>query len=164
LKQRRSMAESRRPPGGPLNPEFRNAIDELAKQAREQDLLLEEEAKRRAAPRPFQKFVLVGVGLIVVQAALFAYLYHRRSAEITKKPVVTKPLLPDSTCNAALYRTYWKVVSYMRDEGRPPESLELLLGKYLDKLPLDPATGQPLRYSTDGQRFDLSCPAGGPKR
>ncbi len=36
------------------------------------------------------------------------------------------------------------------DHGRLPESLEPLVGTYLDQMPLDPSTGQPFGYFPDG--------------
>lgn len=145
------------PPGGPPDSDFREAIRDLAKQAREEDLKAEDEARRRSQRRPFPTFVRVGLSLIVVQAVLFAYLYTTGHRHPQTKQQVEKP--PAKNCETVRHRTYWKVVAYMRDEGHPPASFEQMLGKYIDKLPTDPATGKTLLYSTDGvQRFELRCP------
>jgi hypothetical protein len=143
--------------GRPPNSEFRDTIRDLAKQAREGDLKAEEEARRRNQRRPIHTFFRVGIALIVVQVALFAYLYTTGQRNPAAPEVTQKP--PAKNCETVRHRTFWKVVAYVRDEGHPPASLDQMLGKYLDKLPTDPATGQRLGYSTDGaQHFELKCP------
>jgi hypothetical protein len=145
------------PPGGPLNPDFRHAIKELAEQARAEDLQAAEELRNRKKPRPVQKFIQIGLVLIALQSAVFAYLY------VHQKPIVVQPakVAPPKTCSAAVNRTYWKVVAFLTDKGHPPTKLEELLPAYVDKLPADPLTGKPLEYMTDGTRFTLRCPGRG---
>ena len=151
------MTESSLPPGGPPNAEFREAIIELAKQAREEDQRADHEAKRRHARRPFAQFVRWGVALIVLQAGIYLYLSHERGTPTAKK-IEHGSLFSANTCNAVLSKTYWQVVTFQRDQGHPPKDLEEMLGKYLDKLPSDPVTGKALEYSTSGERFELHCP------
>ncbi len=144
------------PPGGPLPDDFRDAIHGLSEQAREEDRRADD-ARKRAAKRPFSRFVKVGLALIVAQGALLAVLYRYH-----EKPVATqqqiKSILPVNSCNALVNKTYWKVVAYLREEGHPPAHLDDLVPKYLERLPLDPVTGKPLSYSTDGAHFQVRCP------
>ena len=157
------MSEQHTPPGGPPNSEFREAIVELAKQAREDDERAEAEVKRRLTKRPFAQFVKFGVALIVLQAALYVYLTNRKP-ETVPASAAKKSLFPENNCNAVLYQTYWRIIAFQRDNGHPPAGFDQMLGKYLDKLPNDPVTGKPLDYSTDGKRFEVRCPGSPPGR
>jgi len=67
-------------------------------------------------------------------------------------------------CASVAYRTYWKIAAYMRDQGHPPAALKDLVGQYVDELPIDPASGKPLFYATDGTNFDVRCPGAAPTR
>lgn len=51
------------------------------------------------------------------------------------------------------------------DHGRLPGSLDALLGKYLDKLPVDPATGSAFQYERNGvpQRVEWDIPSTSPE-
>jgi hypothetical protein len=144
-------------PGGLPDVKVRRAIRDLARQAREEDLKAEKQARRRVPRRAVSILIRVGLVLIATQIGLFAYLYttaqlEQQGDQATEKAAATN-------CETVRHRTYWKVVAYMRDEGHPPASFEQLLGKYIDKLPTDPVTGNELLYSTDGaQRFELQCP------
>ncbi len=147
---------SQPPPGGPMNSEFRDAIHDLAKQARADDDKADEEVRRRLQKKPLSLFIRVGLALIVAQLGVLFYLRYsqpnqgiHRKAEVTEKPA--------KDCDMVLRRTYWKVVAYLNETGHPPENLEVMLGKYLDKLPSDPVTGKPLLYSKNGEKFDLRC-------
>lgn len=138
--------------------DFHHAIGDLAQQAREDDRRVEEEAARRARPSPYARFIRIGLALIALQGALFVYLYVRAPHPAAIKHVTTRDLFPKNDCNAALYRAYWKIVAFWKDQGSPPASLDQLLGKYFQELPVDPVSGKPLEYSTDGRRFELRCP------
>jgi hypothetical protein len=144
------------PPGGPLPDDFRDAIHGLAKQAREEDRQAEDR-RRRAAKRPFSRFVKIGLALIAVQSALLAALYLNQGKTAATHQEI-KSILPANSCKALVNKTYWKVVAYLREEGHPPPSLDDLVPKYLERVPLDPVTGKPLSYSTDGARFQVRCP------
>jgi len=141
-------------PGDPLNPDFSNAIHRLARHARREDLRAEEELRGRGERRPIQEIIRVGLVLIALQGVLFAYLYAHLKPETRSESV---PLAPPKTCNAAINRAYWKVVAYVADHGHPPQQLENLVGSYIEQLPIDPVTGKPLVYSTDGDRFSIRC-------
>ncbi len=149
---------TRSAPGDPSHSGFSNAIQRLARHARREDLRAEEELRKRSARRPIQKFIRVGLILIALQGALFAYLYARHKPVAKSESV---PQAPPKTCKAAINRAYWKVVAYLADHGHPPEKLENLVGTYVEQLPFDPVTGKPLVYSTDGDRFTIRC-AGAP--
>ena len=142
------------PPGGPLNPEFRHAIEKLAEQAREEDLRAADELRNRTKRRPVQKFIRAGLVLIALQAALFIYLYTQQ------KPAAVHPvaLAPPTTCSGAINRTHWRLVAYLNREGHTPATLEELVPNYMERLPADPVTGKPLEYRTDGTHFTVSCP------
>ena len=148
------MTRSAPPPGDPRHGNFSNAIHRLARQARQEDLRAEEELRKRGERRPFQKFIRVGLVLIALQGALFAYLYARQTHVVTPASVAAAP---PKTCNAAINRAYWKVVAYLADHGHPPQKLEDLVGSYVEQLPFNPVTGTPLVYSTDGDRFTIRC-------
>ncbi len=47
------------------------------------------------------------------------------------------------------------VLRYQRQHGHLPETLEELVGEFLDKTPRDPIDGQPLRYKVKGEDFLL---------
>jgi len=145
-------------PGGPLHPEFRNTIRNLANQAREDDQRAAEEARKRQRRRSFSRFVAVGLTLITLELASLAFFYYRtgRGVEI-KKATVQSRFAPGS-CNAIVFNTYWKVVRYLKENDHPPASLNDLVPKYLGKVPFDPVTGKPLEYSTNGHHFNLNCP------
>jgi len=145
------------PPDGATSEEFREAIIGLAKQARDEDLRAEAEAKDRLKRTKFGRFVRIGLALIALQGALYVFLTTQAPSATKRKVVGSESVFPENTCNAVLYRTYWKVVAYIRAEGHPPTTLEQMLGKYLEKLPTDPVKGKPLVYSTDGTKFDLRC-------
>jgi hypothetical protein len=144
------------PPGGPLPDDFRDAIHGLAKQAREEDRQAED-ARKRAAKRPFSRFVKVGLALILAQSAMLAVLYRYQDKTVASQQQI-QSILPANGCNALVNKTYWKVVAYLREVGHPPAQLDDLVPKYLERLPLDPVTGKPLSYSTDGTHFQVRCP------
>jgi len=141
-------------PGDPLHPDFSNAIHRLARHARREDLRAEEELRKRSQRRPIQKFIRIGLVLIALQGALFAYLYAHNKGVAKSE---SAPPAPPKTCNAAVNRAYWKVVAYVADHGHPPQKLENLVGSYVEQVPFDPVTGKPLVYSTDGERFTIHC-------
>ena len=143
------------PPGGPLPDDYRDAIHRLSKQAQQEDQQAEE-ARRLAAKRPFSRFVKIGALLIVAQLVLLTVLYLRQQTVSAQREI--ESILPANSCNAAVNKTYWTIVAYLRAEGHPPVSLNDLVPKYLDKLPSDPVTGKPLSYSADGSRFQVRCP------
>jgi hypothetical protein len=150
------MSGSATPPGGPLPHAFDDAVNRLTEQARHEDLQADE-ARKRAARRPFTRFVRIGALLIVAQASLLAFLYYKQGSAVAVRKEIGS-ILPANSCSAIVNRTYWKIVAYMRAEGHPPGQLEDLVPKYLEKTPLDPGTGKPLAYSTDGSRFQVRCP------
>jgi hypothetical protein len=144
------------PPGGPPPHAFDDAVNRLTEQARQEDRQAAE-ARKRAARRPFTRFVRIGALLIVAQASLFAYLYSKQSSTVATRKEIGS-ILPANSCSAVVNSTYWKIVAYMRAEGHPPRQLEDLVPKYLEKTPSDPGTGKPLSYSTDGSHFQVRCP------
>lgn len=146
-----------------MKAEFREAIQELAEKAREDDRRARQAAVKRR--RPIAYVIAGGAMLIAVQVALYFYLHSKKEEMVPAHAAPTTAReLPVNTCAGMVHRTYWQVVAYLRDHGHPPEALNDLVGKYADKVPVDPRTGQPLAYSTDGERFELRCPGAPAKR
>jgi hypothetical protein len=150
------MSGSATPPGGPLPHAFDDAIHRLTEQAQQEDRHAAE-ARKRAARRPFNRFVRIGALLIVAQASFLAFLYYKQGSTVAARKEI-ESILPTNSCSAVVNSTYWKIVAYLRTEGHPPGRLDDLVPKYLDKSPSDPGTGKPLSYSTDGTRFQVRCP------
>jgi hypothetical protein len=150
------MSGSATPPGGPLPQAYDDALHGLTEQARAEDRQAVE-ARKRAARRPFNRFVRIGALLILAQTALLAFLYYKQGPAVAARTEF-RSILPANSCSGVVNSTYWKIVAYLRAEGHPPGRLEELVPKYLDKSPLDPGTGKPLSYSTDGTRFQVRCP------
>ncbi len=141
-------------PGGPLNPEFRQVVDKLAHQAQEEDRRAKEDADRRAKRQHFSRFLVIGLLLIAAESGLFVLLYSRTHQ--SHKPAVTT--VPIKNCSAATHVAYWKIVDYIHAQGHPPANLSDLVPKYADSVPFDPVSRKPLRYSTDGTKFNVDCP------
>lgn len=151
------MSDFIHPPGGPIKGEFRDAIHELAEQAQEEDRRAWQEAHK--VRRPVSYFIIAGAALIVLQGVLYLYLYSKKESAVPARAVrAATRVLPPNSCVSKVHDTYWQIVAYVRDNGHPPGTLNDLVGKYVDKVPLDPETGKPLVYSPSGEGFDLSCP------
>jgi hypothetical protein len=150
------MTSSAPLPGGPL-PDFRNTIQDLAKQARDEDRRSEEEARKLRRRRSFSRFVTVGVFLIAIEFASLAILSRHEPGVVVKK-APPRSLFAPGSCNAVVFDTYWKVVKYIKENDHPPATLNELVPTYLDKLPFDPVTRKPLEYSAHGDHFQLNCP------
>ncbi len=149
------------PPGGPLPDDFRDAIRGLSEQAQEEDRQAAD-ARRRAARRPFSRFVRIGLLLAAAQLALLALFQFREQTISAHREI--EAILPANSCSAAVNKTYWKIVAYQRAQGHPPARLDELVPNYLERVPVDPATGKTLSYSTDGTRFQVRCPELGANR
>jgi len=150
------MNGSATPPGGPLPHAFDDAVHRLTEQARQEDREAAA-ARKRAAKRPFTRFVRIGALLIVAQLLLLAFLYYKQGSTMVARKEIGS-ILPANSCGAVVNGTYWTIVAYVRAEGHPPARLEELVPKYIEKTPSDPGTGKPLSYSTDGSRFQVRCP------
>ncbi|MGH7898675.1 MAG: hypothetical protein ACREQQ_12025 [Candidatus Binatia bacterium] len=145
--------------GAPLAHEFRDAITELAKQAREDDRRSEEQVRKRTARQPLSAVIKFGLVLVALESITFSFLWTNRQHDVNR---IAPPIraLSQNDCLGIAHRTYWKVVAYIKDEARAPARLEDLIPKYLDKRPFDPSTGKPLEYAANGTTFDLRCPSG----
>jgi len=60
-----------------------------------------------------------------------------------------------NSAQEALLRVQLAITDYIASNGSPPPSLEALIPKYFDSLPLDPETHQAFPYSRDGMSFHL---------
>ncbi len=107
--------------------------------------------------------ILLGIVLfvIVVIAGYFTYLYRKGSVEHYRPPVAQEALPKAQVINdlnalsQAIDAYYAKNLSY-------PEKLEQLQPEFLDKIPLEPKTGKPFLYESDGKdryRMSVSDPA-----
>jgi hypothetical protein len=150
------MTSSAPLPGGPL-PDFRETIQDLAKQARQEDRRAEEDARKSRRHKSFSRFVGIGLLLIALELVSLTVLSRYQPGVAVKKPP-PRSRFGTGSCNAIFFDAYWKVVKYIKDNDHPPASLKDLVPSYLDKLPFDPVTGKPLEYSTRGDQFHLNCP------
>jgi hypothetical protein len=93
--------------------------------------------------------------LAAAQVAVLALLHYREQTISVHREL--EAILPAKSCAAAVNKTYWKIVAYQHAEGHPPGRLDDLVPNYLEGVPVDPASGKRLSYSTDGTRFQVSC-------
>lgn len=142
------------------SPAFREAIDRLADEAREQDRRADEEnRKAKKGNKYFPAIIAGGSILIIAQGGLLAYLtYGRKETVLPAKAGVERPILPANSCAAVVNKTYWRILAFKKDKGRLPARLDDLLGKYIETIPADPVSGKTLAYSVEGDRFTLRCP------
>ena len=49
-------------------------------------------------------------------------------------------------------RVLFAIKCYKRKTGRLPDALDALVPEYIDKVPLDPYDGRPMRYSREKKR------------
>lgn len=142
----------------PAQSAFQKEIDRLANGASAEIL---KAAPRVTSPsrRRFSLLVRTGVGLILAEVVLLLVQFRisQHQAPTIGTPLAS-PLIAGNDCRAELYTTYRGIVRYERANGRPPLALGELVGRYLDRLPADPKTGQSLVYASDGLRFSLRCP------
>lgn len=138
--------------------EFQKEIDCLA-QGVTADLKRVAQAKKPKSRRRLS--ILIGTGITLALAEIVLLVIQLRiSSEQTARSGRPAPnsLISRNDCNAAAYKAYRGIASFMRDNGAPPRALADLVGPYLDRLPADPKTGQSLLYASDGPRFSLRCP------
>ena len=86
MRSRAMMRPSRPPPRAPLHSDFRAAVQGLAKQVIAEDLRAVEDLRKRSKRGAIHKFILVGLALIALQAALFVYLSTRQE-KVVLQPV-----------------------------------------------------------------------------
>ncbi len=143
----------------PERSRFDREIGRLAHAAREHSARIEERPCRPfPRPRRISPLVWTGVALVLVELVSLAVLYGMRVQERATVGRSANPMLTRSDCDGVRYRTYWKIVEYLRDKGRPPATLSDMVGGYVSELPSDPKTGKPLEYSRSGDGFSLHCP------
>ncbi len=143
----------------PERSHFDREIGRLAHAAREHSARIEERpCPPIPRPRRISPLIWIGVALVLVELLSLAVLYGMRAQERATVGTTANPMLTRSDCDGVRYRTYWKVVEYLRNEGHPPAALSDLVGTYVDELPFDPRTGKTLEYSRHGEGFSLHCP------
>jgi hypothetical protein len=154
--------EGRTQPGAPESGEFRKRIERLA------DVAEREVRERRGAPRLRRRSrlrqILWGGGVLITAEALLlvVQLVRVRPPAVRTAARSGAEIFGGSDCRAAIYDAYRGVLSYVRDNQHPPDSLADLIGKYTERLPVDPETGQSLSYSRNGKHFSLRCPGRSP--
>lgn len=151
------IAATSRDPRVAMQADFQKEIDRLAVGA------VAEIKKAGPVPKPrfrrrFSILVWTGVVLIFAEAVLLLFQIRVSQQQAAVGTPLLSHLIYGNDCRAVMYATYRGIVRYERENGKPPKALDELLGKYLDRLPADPATGRSLVYSSDGMRFSLGCP------
>jgi hypothetical protein len=139
--------------------DFRSEIYELARKAREELATRRAASAKTARARRLRWIAAIGGGLIAAEVGMLALQLSRAERDPDSGRAPQHRLASDPTCRGVRYRTFRALLSYRREHGRWPHSLAELLGRELRELPTDPATGLPLRYSSDGQRIVLQCPS-----
>lgn len=139
--------------------EFKREIEYLADRAAEQRTLVAENSRPAVVHSRVRRFVWIGAVLALLQGGFLAYQSFRTQSDLAD--LVIRPPNPDltaKTCAGERARTQQVLMSHIRRHGEAPASLEVLLGGALTKLPVDPATRQPLLYTKVGRGYRLDCP------
>lgn len=107
--------------------------------------------------------IVLGIVLfvIVVIAGYFIYLYQKGGVEHYRPPA-TKVGSPRAQVLSDLDALSQAIDAYYAKNLSYPEKLEQLQPEFLDKIPLEPKTGKPFLYDSDGKdryRMSVSDPA-----
>jgi hypothetical protein len=137
--------------------DFEIEIDRLAAAARQENDQRGKSRGGRGDGRRPSWLILVGLGLVALEAGSLGIFYMLRMREVSTQRPPQPKIATQRDCAGEVHRAYWKIVSYVRDRGRPPASLAELVPDYVPKPPADPKTGSPLEYSTDGTHFAVRC-------
>lgn len=108
-----------------------------------------------------QKVLIVAVVLIVVQA-VYLFIFSSKKKPLAFMDQVNRSIdqIPGMDPQA---RQIAKIEMALRNysetnQGKLPESLDQLVPKYFDKVPVDPATNQPIKYAVTDGNFSLGQP------
>jgi len=107
--------------------------------------------------------IILGIILFVVLiiAGYLFYLYQKGSLK-NYRPPVTKAESPKAQVLNDLTALSQAVDAYHAKNLRYPERLEQLQPEFIDKIPLEPKTGKPFIYESDGKdqyQIGISDPA-----
>ena len=143
----------------PLNDAFRDQIEYLADRAGEERARIAAESKPPKLRHPIRKFLWFGVALAVAELGLLAYLSTRQEKEVAGHLAAPNPLSTREDCIGESYRLSQKVVEYMQaNGGKAPRSLAVLVPTYIEKVPIDPITRLPVKYTLHENSFRIECP------
>jgi hypothetical protein len=107
--------------------------------------------------------IILGIILFIVLiiAGYLIYLYQKGGVE-NYRPPVTKAESPKAQVLNDLTALSQAVDAYHTKNLRYPERLEQLQPEFIDKIPLEPKTGKPFIYESDGKdqyQIGISDPA-----
>jgi hypothetical protein len=107
--------------------------------------------------------ILLGIILlvIVIIAGYFVYLYQQGGV-VHYRPPVTQAESPKAQVLSDLKILSQAMDAYYAKNLKYPENLEELQPDFLEKIPLEPKTGKPFLYESDGKdqyRISSSHPA-----
>ena len=107
--------------------------------------------------------IILGIILFIVLiiAGYLIYLYQKGGVE-NYRPPVTKAESPKAQVLNDLTALSQAVDAYHAKNLRYPERLEQLQPEFIDKIPLEPKTGKPFIYESDGKdqyQIGISNPA-----
>lgn len=104
-------------------------------------------------------------GIVVFLSLVLAGIVYYQNTELetaSPKDAIEKGIvqLRDSGKVTVEQESYLRVqlaiADYIANNAEPPDSLESLVPKYFDTVPLDPSTKQPVSYKRRGHEFDLN--------
>jgi hypothetical protein len=96
--------------------------------------------------------IILGIILFVVLiiAGYLFYLYQKGGVE-NYRPPVTKAESPKTQVLSDLTALSQAIDAYQAKNLRYPQRLEQLQPEFIDKIPLEPGTGKPFTYESDGK-------------
>jgi len=107
--------------------------------------------------------IILGIILFVILiiAGYLFYLYQKGGVE-NYRPPVTKAESPKAQVLSDLTALSQAIDAYQAKNLRYPQRLEQLQPDFIDKIPLEPKTGKPFIYESDGKdqyQIGISDPA-----
>jgi hypothetical protein len=146
-------------PGEPaLSDDFREEIEYLADRAGEERARIAEESTPAKLRSPIRKFLWFGIFAACLELGLLVYFSMQETREVETHLAAPNPLSGRQDCEGESFRLSQKVIAYARaNGGHAPETLQALIPTYLDKIPVDPLTLLPLKYSLSGNTFRIEC-------
>lgn len=86
-------------------------------------------------------------------------LFYVRAALLVPPSFVVAPAHAHAAINCDLLRIAVAVERYRRDEGQLPDGLEALKPRYLESIPNDLLSGEPLEYKLTENGFQIASPS-----
>jgi hypothetical protein len=141
-----------------LNDDFREQIEYLADRAGEERARIAEESAPAKLRRPIRNFIWFGIIAGALELSLLGYFSMQETGEVESHRAAPNPLSARQDCEGESFRLSQKVIAYARaNGGHAPKTLQALIPEYLDKVPVDPLTRLPLKYSLSGNTFRIEC-------